>query len=112
MYVQSIADPHQDSAASIIESAGMYVKGARGPGRRGFRLKNGDRSGEVQAFTDKAGDRASYEWAYSTDGRVTWISLPVTNEARTTITGVWVRVHAAVKSVPDDWSDPASIIVT
>jgi hypothetical protein len=36
----------------------------------------------------KAAERASYEWAYSLDGGVTWILLPGTNNATTTVTGL------------------------
>jgi hypothetical protein len=117
-YVQSVADANAENAASIIESAGMYVKGARARGRAGFRLKNGRLSGEVDAFTDQAGNRASYEWQYSLDGCVSWIGCPSTTKANTTIAGlppgarVWVRYRTVVKSVTSDWSEPLSIIVT
>jgi hypothetical protein len=117
-YVQSIADANAEHAPSIIEGAGMYVKKFPPGGRRGLRLKDGRVSGEVDASTDQAGDRAGYEWALSLDECVTWMPLPVTTKTRTTITGlplgarVWVRYRASVKSVAGDWSEPVSIIVT
>jgi hypothetical protein len=116
--VQSIADANPEHATAIIENAGMYVKKVRAGGRLGFRLKNGRVTGEVDAFTDQAGNRASYEWAFSLDERITWVGWLVTTRANTTITGlplgarVWVRYRTVVKSVTGDWSDPKSIIVT
>ncbi len=117
-YVQKIADANAENAASIIEGAGMYVKGARARGRAGFRLKEGRRSGEVDAFTDQAANRASYEWEYSLDGFASSIPCPSTTKASTTIPGlprgvrVWVRYRTVVKSVTSDWSQPLSILVT
>jgi hypothetical protein len=116
-HVQSVADSHGDSAPSIIESAGMSVKKVGGRRRTGFRLKDGRVSGQVDAFTDQAANRASYEWEYSLDGGASWIALPGTTKANTTITGlrpgarVWVRYRTVVKSVTGDWSNPLSIIV-
>jgi hypothetical protein len=116
-HVQSIADSDVERAPAIIESAGMYVKKVRGRGRLGFRLKNGRVSGEVDAFTAQAANRASYDWQYSLDDRATWIDWPSTNKANTTIPGlppgatVWVRYRTIVKSVTSDWSQPLSIIV-
>jgi len=116
-YVQSVADANAENAASIIESAGMYVKGARGRGRAGFRLKDGRVSGEVDVFVDQAANRASYEWEYRLDGSDAWIARPSTTKASTTIPGlphgvrVWVRYRTVVKSVTSDWSQPLSILV-
>jgi hypothetical protein len=117
-YVQSIAEANVEHARSIIESAGMHVKKARPAGRQGFRLINGRVSGEVDAFTDQAGNRASYEWVFSLDECVTWMVWRVTTSANTTITDLpvgaraWVRYRSIVKNVTGDWSEPAAIIVT
>jgi hypothetical protein len=117
-YVQSIADANAEHAPSIIEGAGMYVKKVRPGGRRGLRLKDGRVSGEVDAITDQAGNRASYEWAISLDECVTWMPQAVTTKASTTIIGlplgarVWIRYRAVIKSVTGDWCEPVSIIVT
>ena len=116
-YVQSVADANVANAASIIESAGMYVKGVGGRRRAGFRLTDGRVSGEVDVFTDQAANRASYDWQYSLDDCVSWVDLPGTTKADTTIAGlprgarVWVRYRTIVKSVTSDWSQPLSIIV-
>ena len=48
--------------------------------------KSSTRHGE--AFAASAGHRASYEWEYSTDGGKTWVTTPVTLQAKTTILGL------------------------
>jgi hypothetical protein len=51
-------------------------------------LDDGRLSGSIVLIAPKAGNRASYEWAYSVDAGVTWILLPGTNSATTTVTGL------------------------
>jgi hypothetical protein len=112
-YVQSVADANRESAAAIIESAGMSVKQRSGPRGRIFGASAGRVSGSIVLIAPKAGNRASYEWAYSLDDGVTWILLPVTNSATTTVTGLkpgtrtLFRYRSSVKNVWSDWSDPA-----
>jgi len=116
-YVQSVADAHPENAASIIESAGLSVKGRRGPGGRAFGAKRGPVSGSMILVAPRAAQRASYEWAYSLDGGATWILLPGTNTATTPVTGlprgakVLFRYRSCVKNVWSDWSDPVAVIV-
>jgi len=116
-YVQSVADANRDSAATIIESVGMSVKQRSGPQGRVFRASRGPVSGSTILVAPKAGNRASYEWAYSLDGGETWILLPVTNSATTTVTGlkpgarVLFRYRFSVKNVWNDWCDPVILIV-
>ena len=63
------------------------------------------------------GNRGSYAWAYSVDAGVTWVLLPVTNSATTTVTGLkpgtrtLFRYRSSVKNVWSDWSDPVAVIV-
>jgi hypothetical protein len=116
-YVQSIADANPEQAMSIIESAGMFVKKKGFPPLRKWSAKPGPVSGSVILFAPKAGNRASYEWAYSLDGMKTWISLPITVKATTTVEGlppgatVYFRYRATTKDGTTDWSDPISLIV-
>jgi hypothetical protein len=116
-YVQTAADANLDSAPSIIESAGMYVKKERILPPRVFAAEPGDVSGSVELVAPKAGHRAGYEWAHSTDGGTTWVSLPFTVQASTTVSGltpgstVHFRYRAVTKDGAGDWSQPVSIIV-
>jgi hypothetical protein len=117
VYVHSIARANPEYGPAIIESAGMDVKKTRGPGPRGFRAKPGRVSGSVSLQVPQAGNRASYHWQYSVDGGVTWVRLPDTNTAHTTVTGlkpvstVHFRYRTVVKNVTSDWSDKISILV-
>ena len=117
VYVQSIARANPEYGHSIIESAGMDVKKTRGPGPRIFRAELRGVSGSVYLEVPQAGNRASYQWQYSVDGGVTWVRLPDTNTADTTVTGlkpvstVHFRYRTVVKNVTGNWSDKISIIV-
>jgi len=116
-YVQATADATPENAASIIESSGMSVKGRSPYPARVFGAKPGRISGEVDLVAPKAGNRAGYEWAYSTDGGKTWFLSPITVQARTTITGLTpgqralFRYRVATKNGRGDWSDPVALIV-
>jgi hypothetical protein len=117
VYVQTIAFQNPESGPAIIESAGMDVKKTRGPGPRIFRAKRSRRSGSVDLECPKAGDRAMYYWQCSFDGGVTWVALPDTNTANTTVPGLKVgstvhfRYRTRVKNVLGDWSQRIWIIV-
>ena len=116
-YVQAVADGNRESAAAIVESAGMSVKRRSGPGGRVFGASAGRVSGSIVLIAPKAGNRASYEWAYSVDAGVTWSLRPATNSAGTTLKGLkpgartLFRYRSSVKDVWSDWSDPVALIV-
>ena len=115
--VQTAADASPENAASIIESAGMAVKRDRTQRARVFTAKPGRVSGSVDLEAPRAGHRAAYEWAYSEDAGVTWVMLPVTVQARTTVSGlrpgsrVWFRYRAVTKAGTGDWSEVVEIMV-
>jgi len=116
-YVQATADANVEQAASIIEGAGMSVKQPRTVHPRVFKAKPGRVSGEVDLEVPSAGDDASYEWAYSLDGGITWRSLLPTTQASTTVTGLkpGATVHFRYRAVTNDgvrdWSQAVWIIV-
>ena len=116
-YVQSKVDANPENGPSIIQGAGLEVKKKAGPPARVFTAKQGPTSGSVILLAPKAGHRAGYEWAYSLDGGTTWIALPFTVQARTTVTGlkpgskVGFRYRAVTKDGAGDWSEPVAMIV-
>jgi hypothetical protein len=116
-HVQARADANVDEAVSIIESAGMAVKKERVPPARVFTAKRGPVSGSVKLLAPQAGNRAGYEWAYSTDGKKSWVSVPFTVQASTTVSGlqpgstVYFRYRAVTKDGTGDWSEPVGVIV-
>jgi hypothetical protein len=71
----------------------------------------------VKLVVPSAARRASYEWQYSTDGGKTWIEIPQTLQARTTLGGltalttVEFRYRAVIKGGAADWSPPLTYVV-
>jgi len=116
-HVQTTADADIEEGPAIIESAGMSVKRPRAAKERALVARLGPVSGSVQLSAPKAGNRAGYEWAYSTDGARTWASVPITVQARTTISGlapgstVHFRYRATTQPGAGDWSNSVSVIV-
>jgi hypothetical protein len=118
-YVEAIATANPENAASIIESAGMYLKTGGGPAGRVFTAKPGRVSGEVDLVAPKAGNRAGYEFQHSLDGGMTWLGLPEPFTTKASVTfrrlkpgsTVHFRYRATVKGVTGNWSDSVAIIV-
>jgi hypothetical protein len=79
--------------------------------------KPGKLSGTLAVSARLGNVRASHDWQYSTDGGKTWISLPSSLQAKTTITGltpltaVMVRHRAVTKTGPQDWSAAVTAVV-
>ena len=95
VHVQARADADVENAASIIEGAGMSVKRRSVPAARVFAAKRGKVSGSVTLVAPKAGNRAGYEWAYSTEELLTTLNQshppstsPVSCQARSPFTRI------------------------
>ncbi len=116
-YVQVQADANIENGASIIASAGMGVRKPTVRAPRVFDAQPGPVSGTAKLLTASAGHRASYEWQYSTDGGKTWVTAPVTLQAKTTIAGltpgvtVEFRSRAVTKAGEGDWSQTVVLLV-
>jgi hypothetical protein len=116
-YIQARADANVLNGASIITSAGVAVRKTPVRPAKVFEAKPGSVSGSVVVVARAAARRASYEWEYSTDGGKTWVALPASLQAKTSVSGltplstVQFRYLAVTKSGPGDWSAPISFIV-
>jgi hypothetical protein len=116
-YLQVTANASADNGASIIESAGVGVRKTATRRARAFAAKPGAVSGSAKVVTVSAGRRASYEWQYSIDGGKTWVTAPVTLQAKTTIAGfvpgatVQFRSRAVTKAGEGDWTQTASLVI-
>lgn len=116
-YVQGIADLDPENGAAIIQSAGLGVKKAPNRGPRTFAAKAGATTGSVKLTAPSAGHRSSYEWEYSTDGAKTWVAMPPTIAAKTTLAGltpgssVQFRYRSVTKAGASDWSQPITMPV-
>ena len=115
--VQKEADANPEKAGSIIQSAGMTVRKTPNRRKHGFGAVPGPISGSVKLTSPVAARRASYEWEMSNDGGKTWQTLPVTLQAKTTVTGlqpgstVTFRSRGVIKTGETDWSQPLSVLV-
>jgi hypothetical protein len=116
-YIQAVADANVESGASIIQSAGLSVKKTAVHPPRVFAAKQGATSGTAKVIAASAGHRASYEWEYRTDGGKTWIEMPVTIQAKTTVTGLasgstaQFRYKPVTKTGEGDCSQLVSLLV-
>ena len=87
-YVQSQADANLENGQAIIESAGMTVKKTVARKARVFAAKSGATTGSVHLIAPSASKRAAYDWQYSTDGGKTWVAVPSTLRAQTSVSGL------------------------
>jgi hypothetical protein len=115
-YVQRVADANAASAASIIESAGMSVKNSRGRGKNVLGVRQGPVSGSAILTAEFGGDRASYDWQWSTDQKM-WNSLGEVLQSKRVVKNLPVRqrlffrVRVVTKEGPGGWSDVVSIVL-
>ena len=116
-YVQGVADENPEFAASIIESAAMSVAARTSNGKPMLAVYPGRVSGAVRLVAKAAAKDAGYEWQMSQDGGETWMDLPRTLQAKTTVSGlvpgrtVWLRMRAVTRDGVGDPCDPVSYVV-
>ncbi len=116
-YVQSIADGDAETAPAVIKSSGLSVRKAPTRKPRVFAATQGALSGSAKIVTRSAGPRTAYEWQYSVDGGKTWIDLPGTVKASTTVTGIaagttaMFRYRTLGKTGQSDWVAPVALLV-
>ncbi len=116
-YVQTVANADPETAAAVIQSAGIAVRKQPTRAARSFAARAGTVSGTARLVAPGAGPRASYEWQYSTDGGKTWVLAPVTLQASTVIpnlpvaTTVEFRYRAVTKAGEGNWSAPVPLVV-
>jgi hypothetical protein len=116
-FVQGAADGGGANAASIIQGAGFDVRKTPTRHARVFGAKQGPVSGVATVVAPSAGPRASYEWQSSTDGGKTWVTMPPTMQAKTSVTGlaagtsVELKYRTVTKDGPGDWSVVVTFVV-
>jgi hypothetical protein len=115
--VQQVADANPDQAETIITSAGFAVRKTAIRQKQTFVAKYGAVSGTIHVIAPSAGSRACYEWQYSLDAGKSWVQVPNTLQAKTTIVGLPVattvefRYRVTTKAGMGDWNLPTSILV-
>jgi hypothetical protein len=116
-YVQSVVDADLDNAVSITNGAGMSVRKTPVGHPQVLAARPGAVSGTAKVTAPVAARRASYDWEYSTDGGKTWVAMPSTLQAKTSMTGlsaattVQFRYRPVTKTGQGNWSTPISMMV-
>ncbi|HEY1696981.1 MAG TPA: fibronectin type III domain-containing protein [Polyangiaceae bacterium] len=116
-YVQGVADANVENGASIILSSGMALKKVAVHPPRVFAATPGPVAGAAKIVAPSAAQRASYDWQYSTDGGKTWVTMPSTLQAKTSLTGqasgttVEFRYRAVTKIGEGDWSPAVALVI-
>jgi len=116
-YVESVCNGSPTTAAQIAEDAGMSLRKTGAHTKPPLAVKAGATSGVVEVSAKATKGAGANNWQYSLDGGKTWIDLPSTTKAKTTIsnlvpgTTVQVRQQAITKSGEGDWSVPVPHVV-
>ena len=115
-YVSQVVNATPANAAVLAQDAGMSVRKYTHPAKPPLAAKQ-KLSGTVQLVAKATKGAKSNEWQYSTDGGKTWVDLPPTTKASTTVnlmpgTTVSYRQRVLTKSGRSDWSQPISALVT
>jgi hypothetical protein len=116
-FVQQAANADPEKAVEIVTSTGLSTRKPTTRSKAPFEVKQGPTTGTVHLVAKAAAVRASYEWQWSSDGGKTWVALPVTLQAKTTLSGVAAgtnglfRFRAVTRAGEGDWSQPVSFIV-
>jgi hypothetical protein len=113
--VQGISDTNIADSQVIIESSGMSVMRRAARTKPDFAVKYGKAPSVVVLRARAVKTRAAYQWQMSTDQK-TWLDLPSTVKATTTVTGLTpatiyaFRFRALTGDGLSDWSTIVSII--
>lgn len=114
-YVEGIANENLEYAVSIIESAAMDAVLPRLPNLPPFRVTL---EGSNVKLACKAGPKGcTYKWQMSTDGGETWVDLPATKQASTTVRNLvpgktyWFRHAILLKTGLGEWSEKKYVVV-
>lgn len=117
-YVQNLADnaADYDDAVNLIAASGMDIKGRGTRVKPDIEVRNGSISGSVELIVKAKKGRNAYEWQMSAD-QLTWTMLPVTLQAKTTLTRLtkgqtlYFRSRPVTKGGEGDWSQVVTILV-
>lgn len=117
-YVQAVADGNPEGGPGIIQGSGFALRRTALRPPRTFAARSGAVSGAVKIGVPAVARRAAYDWQYCTDAGKTWIDMPGTLRAKTTLSGlapqttVLFRYRALTKTGEGEWSPPISHFVS
>ena len=119
-YVQSLidAEPDPDQKMIIASSSGFDVKVNGVYAKPDLKITQLNTPGMVKLVGKAPAKTAAYEWQMSSNNGTTWITLPVSNSTKTTVSGLIAgtryvfRYRSTVKNVTSGWCSPVSFIYT
>jgi hypothetical protein len=116
-YVESLVNNNPENAATIAGDAGMELRKVPVRSKTDLAAKPGKVSGTVQVVAKATKGAKANEWQYSVDGGKTWVDLPITTKATTSVpnltVGTTVAFRQRVLTVAGlaNWSQPVSTTV-
>jgi hypothetical protein len=116
-YVQGVASVNLTQASTIAQDAAMRLRKTASHQKSDLSVK-AVASGSVKVVAKALKGAKANDFEYSTDGSKTWIAVPTSTQASTTITGlvpgttVTYRHRPITKTGPGDWSQPVTAVVT
>jgi len=118
LYVEGLVNANQANASQLVTDAGMKLRRKTAPSKPPLAVKAGATSGTVKLVAKAAKGAKANNWQMSTDGGKTWVDLPSTTKATTTVanltpgTTVQFRQDAVTKDGEGDWSLPVPHVVS
>ena len=116
-YVESVVNANPALAATLVPSVGMSLRSTPPRTKPPLAATAGSVSGVVHLVAQRAFGAKANEWQYSADAGKTWVDLPSTTKASTTVanltpgTTVQFRQRAVTKAGVSDWSLPVPHVV-
>ncbi len=116
-YVEQLVNADPANGAVIAHDAGMTLRKVPSRNKPDLAASKGAVSGSVHAVAKATKGARANEWQCSLDGGKTWIDLPPTTRADTTIhsltpgTTVSIRQRVLTKAGLTDWGQPVSTLV-
>jgi hypothetical protein len=116
-YVQTTVNANPSQAEVIAADAAMTLRKKGAHSKAPLAVKQ-TVSGSVQVVAKATVGAKANEWQYSTDGGKTWIDVPSTTKAKTTIPNltpgatVMYRQRVVTKDGVGNWSQTISALVT
>jgi hypothetical protein len=116
-YVEQLVNADPANAAIIAADADMALRKVTLPNKPPLAAKHGAVTGTVEVIAKATKGAKTNDWQYSLDGGKTWIDLPPTTKARTSIQNltpgvtVTLRQRVVTKAGLSDWGQPISTLV-
>jgi hypothetical protein len=117
-YVEALMNADPANAAIIAQDAGMQLRKKPSVNKAPLVARPGPTTGLVEVISKATLGAQANEWQYSLDGGKTYLDMPPTTKARTSIanltpgTTVMFRKRVLTKDGLSDWSEPTSVLVT